>query len=783
MSTGWQFLKSTFKWFFILFLICAIGVAIAGYLFYEKLEKELPDINTLSSVQYQIPLSIFSRDKKLIARFGEKKRIPITIDEIPQRQLNAFIASEDDRFYAHPGVDYQGLLRAAIQLAITGKKKQGGSTITMQVARNFLLSREKTYIRKIKEIILALKIEQSYSKDKILQLYLNKIYLGHRSYGIAAATMTYYGKPLDQLNLAQMAMLAGLPKAPSSYNPISNPERAIVRRNYVLRRMLELEYITEAEYNLAKSQTVTASLDYKTTEADAPYIAEMVRQELFEKYGEELYTKGLNVYTTIDSRLQDAATQSLQTALHLYDQRHGYRSLPHSNEVSEKEFSAEKIGDTQIAKVFQLTEKSAKAKLSDGEIIELSWENIEWARPYKGRSYVGNPLKSSQDIFAENDFIRVRALPDNQWALAQIPEVEGAFVALRPQDGAILALTGGFDFFHNKYNRATQSKRQPGSGFKPIIYATALEKGFTAASIINDAPVVVADPDQETHWKPQNYSHKFYGPTTIRDALRKSRNLISIRILREIGIPAVRRTAYRFGFNSEQVPNSLSLALGSGHATPLQMAQVYSTFANGGFLVEPYLIDKIVDNDEQIIFQAQPKIACIQCEHNNNGETRAKRILSPRINFLMNTLLRDVVRRGTATRAKVLKRNDLAGKTGTTNDQKDTWFNGYTADIAATAWLGMDEPSPLGRGETGGKAALPMWIEFMKVALKDKAEHELKRPAGISSAYVDPTTGLLAIRGSGKGIWEYFRSEKTPSQYSPVEAESDEEGQQEDDLF
>lgn len=769
MSTNRTFLKSLSKWLILILVIFSVSFSVAAYLFYKQLEQELPDVKQLHNVQYQIPLRVYTADNQLIAQFGEKKRIPIEIEDIPQQQIHAFLAAEDDGFYTHPGVDYKGLLRAAIQLILTGKKKQGGSTITMQVARNFLLTREKTYIRKIKEIILALKIEQEYSKDKILQLYLNKIYLGHRSYGLAAAAQTYYNKSLAELDLAQMAMLAGLPKAPSTLNPITNPERALSRRNYVLNRMLELSYIDSSEHQSAIDSPTTASLTNNSSKENtisAPYIAEMVRQTLFEQYGEEAYTMGLNVYTTITGKLQTTADKALQSALHAYDRRHGYRGLPHKKHNPEDNFEADTIGDTQLAYVTELTDQTAQVVLADQSKIQIPWENIKWARPFKTRNYLGPVLKNPADILTINDLIRVRQLADGSWSLAQIPETEAGFVALDPIDGAIIALSGGFDFFHNNFNRTTQSKRQPGSGFKPIIYTTALEHGFTPASLINDAPIVIDDPNQESNWRPENYSRKFFGPTPLRTALRKSRNLVSIRLLRRLGIDSVTETALRFGFNEEQLPKSLSLALGSGYASPLQMARVYATFANGGFLITPYYIDHIENRQGEIVFQHQPAVACPSCEEDYPAQTGyAPRIISPEINFLMNSLLRDVVQRGTATRAKELGRSDLAGKTGTTNEQRDAWFNGFSAHIAATAWLGFDDSKPLGSRETGGKAALPMWIDFMKVALKDKPEIIPEQPEGIISAYIDPTTGLLAPPGT-PGVMEFFREENVPTQYA-----------------
>lgn len=752
-------------------IICLV---IAGYLIFDHLQPELPDINKLSDIEYQVPLSVFSSDGLLLAQFGEKKRSPININEAPPQLINAFLSAEDGDFYSHPGVDIKGLIRAATQLILTGKKKQGGSTITMQVTRNFLLSREKTYKRKIKEIILALKIEQEFSKDKILELYLNKIYLGHRSYGVAAAASTYYGKKLSELDLAQLAMIAGLPKAPSAFNPLSNPERAHQRRNYVLRRMHELKHISQAEFDTAIKQPISALFHANQLKAPAPYIAEMVRKEMVEQYGDKAFTLGLKVHTTINSSLQASASEALQSALYSFDQRHGYRSLPHKNKQSFKKSEFTTIADTQSAQVIEITNNIASAKLKDDTVIELNFDNISWARKFKSQNYLGPKLKSINDILTPNDLIRVKQLKDNSWMLSQIPEAEAAFVALNAQNGAILALSGGYDFFHNKYNRATQSKRQPGSGFKPIIYTTAIENGFTAASVINDAPIVIADPSQEAEWRPENYSKKFFGMTPLRTALRKSRNLISIRLLRELGIKKVTDTALRFGFTQEQLPNSLSLALGSGHATPLQMATVYSVFANGGFLIKPYFIDRIEDINGNTLFQATPDIACPLCDQAHiDQKGYAPQIITPQVNFLMNSLLRDVVQRGTATAAKVLGRTDLAGKTGTTNDQRDAWFNGFSNGIAATAWLGFDTSSTLGRYETGGKAALPIWIKFMETALKDKPEQQLIPPRGITKAYVDSASGLLAQPGN-PGVWEFFRQQHAPKEFAPMEVSTEE---------
>jgi len=747
------------KWFVLFFTTIILATAISSYFLYTKLATDLPDINTLHNVQYQTPLSIYSKDNLLIAQFGEKKRTPVTIEDVPQQLINAFIASEDDSFYQHPGVDFKGLLRAGLQLALTGKKSQGGSTITMQVTRNFLLTSEKTYTRKLKEIILALKIEHEYPKNKIMELYLNQIFMGHRAYGISAAAQVYYGKSLTELSLAEQAMIAGLPKAPSLYNPITNQARALERRNYVLHRMLELNHITQQDYQDASRQPSTAKLQSVTPEISALYLAEMVRQKIFELYGEQAYTSGFKVYTTINGALQTTANQALSHTLHAYDERHGYRHCrgDFNRPVCQKTTKAvpTAIGDTLPATILRVKNNLATASLQDKTLIEIPWENIKWAG-----STIGNILKTS-------DIIRVRQLPNNTWALTQIPEAEGAFVSLDPANGAILALTGGFDFYRNKYNRATQSKRQPGSGFKPIIYTTALEQGYTAASLINDAPIVIDNPGQENEWRPENYNKKFNGPTSIRSAITHSRNIISIRLLNEMGVEKAVSTALRFGFTDEQIPKTLSLALGSGDATPLQMARVYATFANGGFLIKPYFIERIESDDGDIIYQAKPKIACPTCDSTEElNRNYAPRIITPQICFLMNSLLRDVVQHGTATGAKVLGRQDLAGKTGTTNEQRDAWFNGYTQSNVATAWVGFDDFSPLGNAETGGVAALPMWIEFMQTALKGTPEMPFDMPEGIVKAFINPETGLLAENTNKRGIWEFFQADRVPTSFT-----------------
>jgi penicillin-binding protein 1A len=587
---------------------------------------------------------------------------------------------------------------------------------------------------------------------------LNKIFLGHHAYGVAAAAQVYYGKPLAELNIPQYAMIAGLPKAPSTLNPMTNPQKALDRRNYVLKRMYETDVLSQQEYKRYLVTPISAHKQHRKPDILAPYFAEMVRYEIFKQYGSETYNSGLKVYTTLNSRLQKAARNALHFALHEYDQRHGYRKQ------NSQLFSEQAIGDTLAATVNTISNDMISATLTNQTIINIPWQNLKWARPFKGRNHLGPSPKIAADIVKSGDHIRVKKLTDNTWKLSQIPEPEGALVALNPNSGAIVALTGGFDFNISKFNRATQAKRQPGSGFKPILYTHALEEGYTAASLINDAPVVISGHNRQSDWRPQNYSGRFFGPTRLRTALRKSRNLVSVRLMRRLGVANVVTAAKRFGLPEAQLPKSLSLALGSGHATPLEMATIFSVFANGGFKVEPYFISRIENYRGKVLFQANPAVVCPDCNDTQlTSGNYAPRIISPQISFIMNTLLRDVVNRGTATRALALGRTDLAGKTGTTNEQRDAWFNGYAPSLTAISWVGFDNSKPLGHKETGGRVALPMWMHFMKSALIDTPEVPLSVPEGIVRRYIDLETGLLAAAGSNHGMWEYFRTQLAPT--------------------
>lgn len=747
--------------------------------FYVKISPQLPSMGVLRDVRLQEPLRIFTVDGKLLAEYGEKRRTPVAIEKVPADLINAFLAAEDDHFFSHSGVDYPGLLRAVFELIRTGEKRSGGSTITMQVARNYFLSREKTYLRKLTEIILSYKIEHAFTKQEILELYLNKIYLGYRSYGVEAAAQVYYGSNINELNLPQMAMIAALPKAPSRVNPVRNPTAALVRRNYVLNRMLKLGFIDLEANEAARSAPVSAVLHAVQAEVRAPYVAEMVRHEMVRRFGDQAYNSGYKVVTTIDSTHQRYANQALQDALLAYSKRHGY----HGPEASGQAVSMDEedwlqllakysvSGPLEAGLVIELEEKSAQIFTARQGTVTLDWDGLSWARPYISANQKGPKPKTADEILTVGDIVRVRAVSDGHWALSQVPHVQGGLVSLRPVDGAIQSLVGGFDYYRSKFNRVTQAYRQPGSSFKPIIYSAALEKGFTAASMINDAPVVFDDPALESTWRPENYSGQVHGPTRLREALYRSRNLVSIRILRSIGVAYATEYAERFGFKAADLPHDLTLALGSATVTPLQMSRAFAVLANGGYLVEPYFIRRIQAANGDVIFQAAPPVVCEYCPEtleDLSGQEQslnlASQTVTPQNNWLMNSMLRDVVARGTARKARSLGRLDLAGKTGTTNDQKDAWFNGFNSSLVATVWVGFDKLAPLGRGETGSRAALPMWIDYMGQALKGKQQVLPPQPEGMVSVRINPATGLLAGSGQAGAIFETFREDFVPQQ-------------------
>ncbi len=794
-----RILKRLIKWLISLSLIGVfLGVvAISGaYLYFSP---EMPDVQTLRQVKFQTPLRIYSSDDKLIAEFGEKKRVPVSFDQIPDDFIKALQAAEDARFFEHFGIDIRGLSRAAFQLASSGRIQSGGSTITMQVAKNFFLTRDQTFKRKFVEILLSLQIEQELSKQEIMELYVNKIYLGHRSYGIQAAANTYYGKSIDELSLAQLAMIAGLPKAPSAFNPITNPERAKERRDWILGRMLTLGYIDAAAHDEAVNTPVSARYHRSDIELDAPYIAEMVRQQLFERYGEDLYTDGYRVWTTVDSGMQTEATLAVQRGLLDYTEQHGYRGAEASIDIEalsrEDQLNALKdftgYAGLEPALVVSVDADGANLLLRDDTEARLSWSGIKWARPFRSIHWTGPAPKKPSDVLNAGDVIRVMHDTEGQFKLTQLPEVQGALAALNPEDGAVRALVGGFSFYHNKFNRATQAYRQPGSNIKPFLYTAALENGFTPASIINDAPVVFHDVSLEGAWRPENDNGEFNGPTRLREALYRSRNLVSIRLMRALGIEQAREFMLRFGFEPDRFPANLSLSLGSAAATPLQVATGYAALANGGFKVEPYLISHITDAEGKVLLQANPLRACPECTANTESEGAideqapvatigsteilqpadeplqpryAKRIISPRNAFLMYDIMNDVINRGTGRRAQALQRSDLAGKTGTTNEQKDVWFSGFSPQLVATTWVGFDQPGPLGRGEYGSSRALPIWIDFMEDALKDVPEQPPTAPQGVVRIQIDPASGKRAYTGQTDAIYEFFRTEDVPTE-------------------
>ena len=755
-----------------------IILLVLSLILYVKIEPQLPSIELLKDVQLQVPLRIYSSDHKLMAEFGEKRRTPVRIEDVPPELIQAFLAAEDDRFFEHPGVDIQGLMRAGIELLRTGEKRQGGSTITMQVARNFFLTTEKTYLRKLNEILLAFKIEHSLSKQEILELYLNKIYLGHRAYGVEAASRVYYGVGINELSVARMAMIAALPKAPSRVNPLNDPEAAVARRNYILGRMYSLGYIDADVYNDALVEADGATLHTVQADVKAPYVAEMVRDEIVKRYGEEAYTSGFEVVTTVGSSRQEMANGALHDTLLEYSHRHGYRGP--EGHVDLAGVSGEALhgllddypawGDLEAGLVTAVADRSVEVVLDNGNKVTLGWEGLSWARPYRSVNAMGKAPDKASDILSVGDIIRTESYKDGKWRLTQLPQVQGALVSLRPDDGAVVALVGGFDFGLSKFNRATQAMRQPGSSFKPIIYSAALEKGFTPASIINDAPVVFDDNALESTWRPENYSGKFYGPTRLRKALYLSRNLVSVRILQSIGASYAAQYAERFGFNSSQLPHDLTLALGSASVTPLQMARAYAVFANGGYLVDPYFIRQILDAQGQVIYSAEPRVVCPSCPQNIEGivpgaDTRlnlAEEVITPQNAWLMNSMLQDVIQRGTGRRATRLGRSDLSGKTGTTNDQKDAWFCGYNPSLVTTTWVGFDKLDPLGRAETGGHAALPMWMQYMDAALAGTPNEKREQPEGLVTVRIDPNTGLLARSGQSDAIFETFREAEVP---------------------
>jgi penicillin-binding protein 1A len=840
-------------------LALTIAGAVIGGVFVLSLLPGLPDSATIRDISLKVPLRVYSSEGLLIAEFGDERRKPVAIEDTPQALRQAVLASEDDGFYRHPGIDISGIIRAALSNFQAGGSQQGASTITMQVARNYFLTPEKTYVRKIREILLALRIERTLTKDEILELYLNKIFLGHRAYGFGAAAEVYYGRELINLTLAEHAMLAGLPKAPSRDNPVTNPERATERRNYVLGRMHELGWIGDEDLAIAANSSLTAEPHRTPVDTQAPYVAEMVRAEMVEKYGESVYWEGLNVYTTIVAGSQEAAQAALRTGLLSYDRKHGFRGpiatidpsqLEDQEMVLDSLGSIPSSGELTPAVVTEVGEQDASLMLKGGNPVQLDWEGMSWARKHLDADHLGAPPESTSDIFQPGDIVYIvpGTEPESGAALSQYPLVSGAVVSVRPEDGAILALTGGYDFYISKYNRATQAQRQPGSNIKPFIYSAALNGGFTPASQVSGAPIVIEDEYQGTVWRPENYGGKFFGPTRLRKALSLSLNLVSIRLLRSLGIPDTLDYLEQFGLDSSRLPRGLSLALGTGTITPLEMISAYSILANGGYQVTPYVIDWVEDRDQNIVYQHQPARACSHCVQTlttrevpletldepgaelaekptdfsytpelaevvevesdelatpievaldttvlaNTGNTeilpapilfdpiqepaRMDEALVPGLapskmqsdnNFLITSMMGDVIRVGTARRALSLNRQDLAGKTGTTNDYRDAWFSGFNSRIATSVWVGFDQPQTLGRNQTGSSAALPIWVEYMKTALDGVPQSISVPPDNVTTRRINAETSRSTIESDPDGFVEYFIVGTEPADILP----------------
>ena len=773
-----HFLVGVFIACLALTVVLALAVPIGFYGMAMYLSPTLPSIQEIKTASLEMPLQIYSSDDKLIGQYGNRLSLPVSFEDIPEDLTHAFLAAEDASFFQHSGISIKGLGRAVTEAVTDDDGQTGGSTITMQVAKNYFLSSERTLNRKLTELFLARKIEDELSKNDILTLYVNKIYLGEGAYGIRAAAKKYYSKSLDSLSIAEMAMLAGLPKAPSKYNPVANPERALTRRNWIIGRMHELGYITKAQKDEAIAAPVGINLYKEKLDVNMPYLAEMTRAALVERYGDQVMHGGWRVRLTVDSQAQIDAEAAILTGLVAYEHRHGWRGAEANDEPLE---NFQRYSSMSPAKITKVNSRSFEATLQSGESITVNWSGMSWARKYISADRIGYYPSNASQIVKKNDIVRVMPTANGNWQLGQIPKVQGSLVSLNPETGAVNALVGGFDFNHSKFNRALQGWRQPGSTIKPLVYTAALEKGYRPDTIVSDRPIQVGD------WKPKNSDERFLGDITLRRGLYLSRNLVSIRLLQAIGISSTRNLLDEFGLDKEKLPTTLSLALGAGQATPLQMATAYSTFANGGHRVQPYFIEQIYNYKNDLLFQANPRQACALCfnkqleqrnkqsieaynkslenDSNSTDEAvtatsdlksdestdqnteqstdltvynagpqsdrlkapavqyavakQAPRILQPRVAFEMADILRDVVQHGTAIRAKSLGRNDIGGKTGTTNKAKDAWFAGFHPTNATVVWMGFDQPTTMGRREYGGVAALPVWMDFMKAQLKD----------------------------------------------------------------
>ncbi len=785
----------------------------------------LPSVDTLRDIRLQVPLRIYSADEQLILEVGEQRRIPATIDEIPKELRLAFLAAEDDRFYRHPGIDWRGTTRGVwlYSRSMGRGRVAGGSTITQQVARRFFLSTEYSLTRKLREILLALKIEREMSKDEIFELYLNKEFLGHRAYGVGAAAQVYYGKTLDELTLAEQAMIAALPKAPSRDNPISGPTRAMIRRNWVLDRMLHLDYIDAEEHAQARAEPNIARFHGPVRQLHADWVAEMTRQAVVDQLGaEEAYSGGYRAYTTIESRLQRAGDQAIRDGLQAYDRRHGWRG-------PEQQLPAEELVDmaavearlTQIRQVADLVpavvvesgEASARLIVRNGAEVIIELEDLSWARAHLALNALGPRPGKVSDVLAVGDVVRLRQV-DDQWRLAQVPLAEAALVSMDAETGAILALVGGLDFGRSQFNRVTQSKRQPGSAFKPFIYAAAFDYGYTPASVVNDAPVVIDDPSMERAWRPTNFSRQFHGPTRLREAMVHSRNLVSVRLLMGMGLDYARSYITDFGFERSELPDGHSMALGSATITPLSLTSAYAVFANQGHAVRPQFLYRVDDGNGRTVMEPEWRMVCASCPepidrpapdvaadngivlpggprrvsigasepettneplHGPTIPAAAEQVLPATTAWLIRSMLAEVITAGTGRRALALGRSDLAGKTGTTNDLRDTWFAGFGGGIVTTVWVGMDDNQSLGQREQGGTTALPLWVDFMAVALQGRPETPATVPVGLAQVLINPENGLRARPGLPGAVQEWFHADNLPPLESAEQNSSDDD--------
>ena len=751
------------------------------------IDTKLPNENEIKEIELQVPLKIYTSDLRLIGEFGEKRRTALQFKNIPTHYINAVLAAEDDSFFEHSGVSYSGLIRSAYRLLTSGRIQGGGSTITMQVAGNYLTSRDISLFRKIKDIFLAYRLEKAYTKEEIFEFYVNRIFFGNRAYGIAAASEVYYGKPLNQLNLAQWAMIAALPKAPSSINPLVNPKRALLRRNWILNRMLDLKFIHIEQFNLAIEAPLTAIYHGLVSEVEAPYVSESIRRFMIQEYGLAAYTEGYEVFTSIDSSMQQSANFSLAKGLQEYDKRHGFRKPDNVIELFPEGFSNMNLeeqleyialslenyneediegpsleGVTKLLQEFTETnnrfpgvvlntDAELRVLIKGGHIVSIPWsERMDWARPYINENRRGAKPKGYKELLLFGDLVWIqKEKVTGELYLTQIPEVQGSLVSIDPNTGSIKALVGGYDFFLSKFNRAQQSSPLLGSNFKPFLYAGAFSEGFTASTIINDAPIIFEDEALEERWRPRNASGKFYGPTRLREGLIQSRNLVSVRLLRELGVDKARSYAQKFGFEKSRLPADLSLSLGTASLSPLKNAAAYSVFANGGKVVEPYFIEKIFDRSGNLVFERE--------------KIKLEQAIDPRIAFLITDILQEASFRGTARKVSELKRGDFAGKTGTTNDAESTWFTGYNSTLVTTVWVGFDQPKSLGNREFGSSVALPIWLSFTEGILDKIPVKNSLPPEGLSIIKIDKSTGKRADTETKSSIFEYFLEEYQPN--------------------